>query len=56
VSTPITLPEPMLRDATAGLRPWREADIPVVVAMSRDPDVLRFTNVPDPYGEDDAGI
>ncbi|HEY8859091.1 MAG TPA: GNAT family N-acetyltransferase [Gaiellales bacterium] len=56
MSTPITLPEPMLRDATAGLRPWREADIPVVVAMSRDPDVLRFTNVPDPYGEDDAGI
>ncbi len=39
-----------------GLRPWREADIPAVVAMSRDPDVLRFTNVPDPYGEDDAGI
>ena len=56
MSTPIALPEPMLRDATAGLRPWREADISVVVAMSRDPDVLRFTNVPDPYGEDDAGI
>jgi RimJ/RimL family protein N-acetyltransferase len=56
VSTPITLPEPMLRDAIVGLRPWREADIPIVVAMSRDPDVLRFTNVPDHYSEDDAGI
>jgi [ribosomal protein S5]-alanine N-acetyltransferase len=56
VTAPITLPEPMLQDASVGLRPWRETDIPVVVAMSRDPDVLRFTNVPDPYGEDDAGI
>jgi RimJ/RimL family protein N-acetyltransferase len=56
VSTPITLPEPMLQDATVGLRPWRELDIPVIVAMSRDPDVLRFTNMPRPYGEDDAGI
>jgi RimJ/RimL family protein N-acetyltransferase len=56
VSTPISIPEPMLQDGAVGLRQWREADIPTVVAMSRDPDVLRFTNVPDPYGEDDAAI
>jgi RimJ/RimL family protein N-acetyltransferase len=53
---PVTPPDPMLQDATVGLRQWREADIPAVVAMSRDPDVLRFTNVPDPYDEDDAAI
>ena len=31
-----------------------DADVPAVVEAVRDPDVLRYTTVPDPYGESDA--
>ena len=53
MSTPIVLP-PLLHDGRAGLRPWRDADIPAIVAMSSDPDTIRFTSVPAPYNEDSA--
>ncbi|MQY14447.1 hypothetical protein SRB5_46140 [Streptomyces sp. RB5] len=28
------------------LRPWRPADVPALVAIGRDPDLLRWTNTP----------
>jgi RimJ/RimL family protein N-acetyltransferase len=36
------------------LRPWREEDVPAIVAICDDPDVARFTRVPSPYTEQDA--
>jgi RimJ/RimL family protein N-acetyltransferase len=36
------------------LRPLREADIPDIVVASGDPDMARFTTVPDPYRTSDA--
>ena len=51
----IALPA-LLQDGRAGLRPWREGDVAAILAMSRDPDTIRFTNVPDPYDEDSVRI
>jgi RimJ/RimL family protein N-acetyltransferase len=51
----IALPS-LLDDGHAGLRPWREGDVAAILAMSRDPDTIRFTNVPDPYDEDSVRI
>lgn len=53
MTAPIVLP-PLLQDGRVGLRPWRDDDVPAIVAMSRDPDTIRFTSVPDPYDEDSA--
>jgi RimJ/RimL family protein N-acetyltransferase len=36
------------------LRPWRESDIPAIVEACQDPEIARWTNVPSPYGEQDA--
>jgi RimJ/RimL family protein N-acetyltransferase len=55
VTAPIALPS-LLHDGRTGLRPWREGDVAAILAMSRDPDTIRFTNVPDPYDEDSARI
>jgi len=55
VTAPIALPA-LLEDGRAGLRPWREGDVAAILAMSRDPDTIRFTNVPDPYDEDSVRI
>jgi RimJ/RimL family protein N-acetyltransferase len=55
VTAPIALPS-LLDDGHAGLRPWREGDVAPILAMSRDPDTIRFTNVPDPYDEDSVRI
>jgi RimJ/RimL family protein N-acetyltransferase len=43
-----------LSDGVVELRPWDPADIPVIVAACRDPEVPRWTRVPDPFGEEDA--
>jgi RimJ/RimL family protein N-acetyltransferase len=51
---PVSPPEPPLWDAAVALRPWGEADLAAMVAMNRDPDVARFTRVPEPYHEADA--
>jgi RimJ/RimL family protein N-acetyltransferase len=56
VTTAITLPAPMLRASGVALRPWVEADMPVLLDMARDPDVIRFTSVPDPYTSDAARL
>jgi RimJ/RimL family protein N-acetyltransferase len=55
VTGPIALPS-LVHDGHAGLRPWREGDVAAILAMSRDPDTIRFTNVPDPYDEDSVRI
>jgi RimJ/RimL family protein N-acetyltransferase len=50
----IVLPgEPLVDDPTA-LRPWRDADVPSLVAICQDPEIPRWTHVPVPYGEADA--
>jgi RimJ/RimL family protein N-acetyltransferase len=50
----IVLPgEPLVDDPTA-LRPWRDADIPSLVAICQDPEIPRWTHIPSPYGETDA--
>jgi RimJ/RimL family protein N-acetyltransferase len=38
------------------LRPFREADVPAVVAACGDPEIPRFTRVPSPYGETEARV
>jgi len=50
---PLDLPD--LVDGDVRLRPPREGDVPAIVRLCRDPDVQRFTRVPSPYTEDDAG-
>ncbi len=55
MSPAITLPS-LLTEGRAGLRPWQSADVPAIVAMSRDPETIRFTSVPDEFDEDSARI
>jgi RimJ/RimL family protein N-acetyltransferase len=43
-----------LVDGPTALRPWRETDVPGIVAACQDPDISRWTRVPWPYGEADA--
>jgi len=56
VSGPIVLPDPPLTDGRVTLRAWHAADVPAIVAMCRDPEVIRFTSVPVPYDADDARL
>jgi RimJ/RimL family protein N-acetyltransferase len=51
---PLSYPDPPLAEGEIGLRPWREQDLGVIAALCRDPDVARFTRVPDPYSDADA--
>ena len=41
-------------DGVVALRSWRDEDAPAIVEACRDPDVIRWTRVPDPYGISDA--
>jgi len=50
------LPDPPLTDGRVTLRGWEARDVPAIVAMCGDPDVIRFTSVPVPYGADDARL
>ena len=56
MSRPIVLPDPPLSDGLVTLRRWRISDVPMIVAMCREPDVIRFTSVPVPYTADDARL
>jgi RimJ/RimL family protein N-acetyltransferase len=56
VSHPIVLPDPPLSDGRVTLRGWRLSDVPQIVAMCSEPDVIRFTSVPVPYDTDDARL
>lgn len=50
----IVLPgQPLITGATA-LRPWRDSDVPALVGACQDPEIVRWTRVPDDYGESDA--
>ena len=51
---PLSYPDPPLAEGEIGLRPWREDDLGAIAALCRDPDVARFTRVPDPYTDADA--
>ncbi len=50
----IVLPGEPLVDAGTALRPWRDDDLPAIVAACQDPEISRWTRVPWPYGEADA--
>jgi RimJ/RimL family protein N-acetyltransferase len=56
VSRPIVFPDPPLSDGRVTLRAWRLSDVPQIVAMCREPEVIRFTSVPVPYDADDARL
>jgi RimJ/RimL family protein N-acetyltransferase len=50
----IVLPAEALVDGPTALRPWRDSDVAGVVAACQDPEIPRWTMVPEPYGEADA--
>jgi len=52
--TRIVLPaEPLVCEGTV-LRPWRDSDVPAVTAACQDPEIARWTRVPENYSEADA--
>lgn len=50
----VVLPAEPLIDGPTAVRPWREADIPALVAACQDPEIPRWTRVPTRYHESDA--
>jgi RimJ/RimL family protein N-acetyltransferase len=50
----IVLPGEPLVDGPTALRPWRDSDVAELVAACQDPEIVRWTRVPSPYGEADA--
>jgi RimJ/RimL family protein N-acetyltransferase len=50
----ISLPAEALVDGPTALRPWRDSDLAATVAACQDPEIPRWTMVPQPYGEADA--
>jgi RimJ/RimL family protein N-acetyltransferase len=52
--TRIVLPGEPLLDGITALRPWRDSDLPALVEACRDHEIVRWTRVPDNYGEADA--
>ena len=52
--TRIVLPgEPLIAGETI-LRPWRDSDVAAITAACQDPEIARWTRVPDSYSESDA--
>ena len=47
----IPWPDPPLATGEIILRRWRETDIPVAHALTQDPEVSRFTRIPDRQSE-----
>jgi RimJ/RimL family protein N-acetyltransferase len=50
----IVLPPVPLTDGTTRLRPWRERDLPELVAACQDPEIVRWIRVPTPYRPEDG--
>jgi RimJ/RimL family protein N-acetyltransferase len=50
----IVLPAEPLTEADTALRGWRETDISALVEACRDPEIVRWTRVPERYGQTDA--
>jgi RimJ/RimL family protein N-acetyltransferase len=48
---PIPLPAPPLTDGEIVLRPWQHGDVPAVAAACQDPEIPRWTVVPENYTE-----
>lgn len=46
----IVLPAEPLSDGPTILRPWRESDVPKLVAICRDEEIMRWMRVPTVYG------
>jgi RimJ/RimL family protein N-acetyltransferase len=51
---PIEFPVEGLCDGVVRLRLMAEADLPAIVAACQDPQIPRWTRVPEPYAEADA--
>jgi RimJ/RimL family protein N-acetyltransferase len=51
---PLPLPDPPLTDGVVLLRPWRDGDAPAIAAAVTDPEIPRWTRVPQPYTLQDA--
>lgn len=51
---PIEFPLGGLSDGLVRLRLMAEADVPAVVEVCRDPEIARWTRVPEPYRDADA--
>jgi RimJ/RimL family protein N-acetyltransferase len=51
---PIEFPIEGLTDGVVRLRLMAEADLPAIVAACQDPEIPRWTRVPEPYGEREA--
>lgn len=52
--TRIVLPGEPLVDGPTALRPWRDSDAAAVTAACQDPEIVRWTRVPENYSEADA--
>ncbi len=50
----VVLPAEPLLDGPTALRPWRDTDLRALVSACQDPEIGRWTSVPNPYGEADA--
>ena len=51
---PIEFPVEGLTDGVVTLRLMADTDLPAIVAAVQDPEIPRYTRVPEPYGEEDA--
>jgi RimJ/RimL family protein N-acetyltransferase len=51
---PIEFPVEGLSDGVVRLRLMAEADLPAIVAACQDPEIPRWTRVPEPYGDSEA--
>ena len=54
MSTPIETPVEGISDDVIRLRLRTDADNPAIIAACRDPDIVRFTRVPESYDESTA--
>lgn len=50
----ILRPRAELVDGATALRAWREDDVEPLAALCRDPEISRWTRLPEEYGRDDA--
>jgi RimJ/RimL family protein N-acetyltransferase len=50
----IVLPDEPLVDGPTALRAWRDADVDAIVRACQDPEIVRWTRVPERYGDVDA--
>lgn len=51
---PIEFPVEGLSDGVVRLRLMADADLPAIVEAVQDPDIVRWTLIPSPYGDEEA--